>query len=99
MPGVRKLFSRAKDVRHAPKRRNRLQCRHRFGSGRGATERGRTEKTAGPDQFAGTWKDISRVTRKTGARWRIRETKRRSSAKTSRGIEWQHASQRRDGFY
>ncbi len=45
--GVRKLFSRAENVRHAAQGRDRLQRRYRFGSGGRPAKRGRTETTAG----------------------------------------------------
>src|SRR6266571_3021417 len=61
MPCVRKLFSRAENVRHAAQRRDRLQRRYRFGSGGGATERRRAETAAGQDQFARAWENISRI--------------------------------------
>ena len=58
---VRKLFPRAKNVRHAAQRRDRLQRRSRAGSRRRAAERGRTETSAGPDQSAGARRNISRA--------------------------------------
>src|SRR5439155_2293948 len=98
MPGFRKLFSSAKDVRDAAQERNRLQRRSRSRSGGCAAERRRTKEAAGPDQLAGTWKNISGFTRKAGPGWRLRKGKGRSSRKTSRGIERERPAQRGDGF-
>mgnify|MGYP003694260057 CR=1 FL=1 len=57
------------------------------------------KEAAGPDQFAGAWeKHFAQLLEKPVAGWRLRQTERRSSRKTSRGIERQRASRRRDGF-
>src|SRR5438477_629413 len=53
MRRVRKLFSRAKDIRHAAPGRNRLQRRSGIGSWPGPARRSRTEAPAGSNQSAG----------------------------------------------
>ena len=81
MRRVRKLFPRAKNVRHAAQRRDRLQRRSRIGSRRRAAGRGRTEAAAGSNQSSGIRRDISIASAKTGHGWRLRKTRRRSRAK------------------
>src|SRR5262249_47465891 len=98
MPGVRKLFSRPENVRHAAQGRDRLQHRYRLGSGGRAAKRRRTETATGPNQFARAWKNISRIASEAGARRGIWKTECRSSRKTSCGIERKRPPQWGDGF-
>ena len=68
MRRVRKLFPRAKNVRHAAQRRNRLQRRSRTGSRRRAAGRGRTEASAGSHQSSGAWRRLSLASCKNRSR-------------------------------
>ncbi len=84
MPRVRRLFSRAENVRYAAPRRDRLQRRSRTRPARCATERGWPEAAAGSNQFAGAREHVSIVARETGQRRRLREVEWRSRASAFR---------------
>ena len=84
MRRLRKLFPRAKDVRHAAQGRDRLQRRSRTGSRRCAAERGRTEAAAGSDQSARARRNFSLALAKAGQGRRLRKMKMAISARNIR---------------